>query len=58
MTSAEAEEGQNRQNHDNQADQIDKTVHGFAPYVSPPFSPATIFPNRQSSSAGRKKLQA
>jgi hypothetical protein len=29
----EAEEGQHRQDHDNQADQIDKTVHGFPPYV-------------------------
>jgi hypothetical protein len=29
MTSAEAEEGQDRQNHDNQTDKIDKTVHDF-----------------------------
>src|SRR3954453_14033171 len=29
MALAKAEEGQNRKNHDNQADEIDKTVHGF-----------------------------
>jgi hypothetical protein len=29
MASAKAEEGQDRQNHNNQADKIDKTVHGF-----------------------------
>ncbi|MBR1279014.1 hypothetical protein [Bradyrhizobium sp. AUGA SZCCT0283] len=37
MASAKAEEGQDRQNHNNQADKIDKTVHGFLP------APATIF---------------
>jgi hypothetical protein len=30
MASAEAEEGQHRQNHDNHADKIDKTIHDFS----------------------------
>jgi hypothetical protein len=36
MTLTKAEEGQNRQNHNNQADKIDKTVHGFL-HMSRPF---------------------
>jgi hypothetical protein len=56
IASAKAEEGQDRQNHDNQADEIDKTVHEFPPYVPPPFSEATIFPNRQSSSCSQEKV--
>jgi hypothetical protein len=35
MALAEAEEGQNRQNHNDQADEIDKTVHGFLLYPAP-----------------------
>jgi hypothetical protein len=31
MASAEAEEGENRYNHDNQADKIDETVHVLPP---------------------------
>src|SRR6185369_3881977 len=48
MTSAEAEEGQHCQNHDNQADKIDKTVHDFSSVCPATISQATIFPNRQS----------
>jgi hypothetical protein len=56
MALAKAEEGQNRQNHDNQADEIDKTVHGFLRMC-----PAAIFssdnlPNRQSSSRRQDKV--
>src|SRR3954463_12609044 len=36
MALAQAEEGQNRQNHNDQADEIDKTVHSFLP-ISRPF---------------------
>jgi hypothetical protein len=52
----EAEEGQHCQDHDNQADEIDKTVHGFLH-----MSRAIL--DRQSSGigkvpeTGRKKLQ-
>src|SRR4051795_8032149 len=54
MALAKAEEGQNRQNHDNQADEIDKTVHGFL-LMSRPFSQSTIGRNRQSSSRQQEK---
>src|SRR5262245_42829880 len=36
MALAKAEERKHRQDHDYQADEIDKTVHGFPPYVPPP----------------------
>jgi hypothetical protein len=38
MALAKAEEGQNRQYHHNQADKIDKTVHGFLLISCPFFS--------------------
>ena len=38
MALAKAEEGQDRQNHDNQANKIDKTVHGFLLMSRPIFS--------------------
>jgi hypothetical protein len=34
MALAKAEERQNRQNHNNQADEIDKTVHGILLHMS------------------------
>jgi hypothetical protein len=38
MALAKPEEGQDRQNHNNQADEIDKTVHGFLLMSRPVFS--------------------
>ncbi|MGY2904040.1 hypothetical protein [Bradyrhizobium sp. URHC0002] len=55
MASAKAEEGQDRQNHNNQADEIDKTVHGFL-LMSRPFSQSTIDRNWQSSSCQQEKM--
>jgi hypothetical protein len=46
MALAKAEEGQNRQDHDNETDEIDKTVHGFL-LMSRPFL------NRQSAATGK-----
>jgi hypothetical protein len=46
MALAEAEEGQNRQNHNYQADEIDKTVHSFLPISRPLL-------NRQSAATGK-----
>jgi hypothetical protein len=46
MALAKAEEGQDRQNHNDQADEIDKTVHGFL-LMSAPFF------NRQSAATGK-----
>ena len=37
MASAKAEEGQDRQNHDDESDEIYKTVHKFAPCTRPVF---------------------
>jgi hypothetical protein len=54
MELAEAEEGQDRQNHNNQADEINETVHGFL-LKSRPFSQSTIDRNRQSSSRKQEK---
>ena len=56
MALAKAEEGQDRQNHDNQADEIDKTVHGFL-LVSRPFSQPTIGRNGKVPPVSRKKRQ-
>jgi hypothetical protein len=55
MALAKAEEGQDRQNHDNQANEIDKTVHGFL-LMSRPFSQSTIGRNWQSSSRRQEKM--
>jgi hypothetical protein len=57
MALAKAEEGQDRQNHDNQADEVDKTVHGFLLMsLSCPFSQSTIDRNWQSSSRQEEKM--
>src|SRR5215203_1888915 len=47
MALAEAEEGQDRQNHNNQADEIDKTVHSFLRGIP------LHFLNRQSAATGK-----
>jgi hypothetical protein len=46
MALAKAEEGQDRQDYDNEADEIDKTVHGFL-LMSRPIH------NRQSAATGK-----
>jgi hypothetical protein len=48
---AKAEEGQNRQNHNDQAYEIDKTVHGFL-RVSATIVRSIISRQRQSSLGG------
>jgi hypothetical protein len=54
MALTKAEEGQNRQDYDDEADEIDKTVHGFL-LISRPFSQSTIGRNWQSSSRKQQK---
>jgi hypothetical protein len=51
----EAEEGQHRQDHDNQTDKIDKTVHGFL-HMSRAILNSTIVRNRQSSRNRQEKV--
>jgi hypothetical protein len=56
---AKAEERQNRQNDDDQADQIDKTVHGYPPpNVPPPCLDRQFFATGKVPPANRKKMQS
>ena len=46
IASTKAEEGQDRQNHDDETDEINQSVHEFPPCIAP-FTQVTIY--RQSS---------